>query len=270
MNKVTALKKILLAGVLLSLLGAYHEWVYMAPGPHLEIEGLLKKPNYRDVGQSINECLLEASETFGISQPILNTGLIHRANKWFSGWSCDKVGNPDHIYTLNYEPEKDHSYYCRRSDGNKVHGTIFSKEKEISDIEFLASWRDSVLEKVVCSTVKAIAENIVAGKSSLYHCEAGRDRTGAMSALFAAAALEHALPLSLASRNEQIERAVECDYRKSKSIGEDKYGRMSNFIKELRNLGYGQNGYEVSSFLIEHCELDADLINKSLKKMVAR
>lgn len=46
--------------------------------------------NFRDVGQSLNQCL---------NKEVFNTGLVFRSNKYFSGWSCDKIQNPKK-YTL--------------------------------------------------------------------------------------------------------------------------------------------------------------------------
>lgn len=235
--------------VLFSLMGALylvHEKWYMAEGLHLEIEGLVKEPNYRDLGSSVNGCL----ETIGKKPVFLENGL-HRSNKWFSGWSCDKVGNPDKIYTLNYEPDKNFSYYCNKADGTKVIGEIFSKKKEIKDIEFLSSWQDDVLKDVVCSTIDSIFDDVINGQSALFHCEAGRDRTGAVATLFTAMVMEHA-ELSPST----IDQVVECDYRKSQSIGENKFGRMKSFIKQIRESQVVSIEHPVSSWISKTCGFD--------------
>ena len=65
----------------------------------------------------------------------------------------------------------------------------------------------------------------------LIHCDAGRDRSGAVSALLIAMAAEKSGLL-----DERMISAIECDYRKTQSLIEDKYGRMSNFIRNLKNI----------------------------------
>lgn len=233
------------SGLLLGLLYVVHEKWYMAEGPHLEIEGILKKPNFRDVGKSVNECLSRSGE-----KPLLKEKLLYRANKWFSGWSCEQVENPDEIYTLNYEPDKNFSYYCRRSDGSKNIGRIFSKQKEISDIEFLSSWSDETLKHVVCSTLTEVFDNFLQEKSSLFHCEAGRDRTGALASLFTAMALEHT-----ELDPQTAAEAVECDYRKSKSISPDKYGRMANFLATIRESNAPGEPFTVGAWIAKTCKI---------------
>ena len=84
----------------LVLVVAFCAWIYYpsltTPGPPLtfKIEGVLdSKLNYRDAGASINECAHEK---------LLPEGRLLRSSGFFSGWSCDRVGSPDVIYSLNY------------------------------------------------------------------------------------------------------------------------------------------------------------------------
>ena len=58
-------------------------------------EGLYHEMNYRDLGESINECYRDK---------IFNKNIISRSAGWFSGWSCEKIGNPDSLYSLNFSP----------------------------------------------------------------------------------------------------------------------------------------------------------------------
>ena len=68
-----------------------------------QIEGSIKDANFRDLGQSINSCLKKQ----GLPD-IFQDNLVYRANRFFSGWSCNSVGNPQQIFTLNFVPEQNH------------------------------------------------------------------------------------------------------------------------------------------------------------------
>ncbi len=92
----------------------------------------------------------------------------------------------------------------------------------------------------------------------LIHCDAGRDRTGAISALLIAMATEKARLL-----DERMINAIECDYRKTESLIEDKYGRMSNFIRNLIN------GGGVNEFLIQKCNLPTNIISKASERILS-
>jgi hypothetical protein len=75
------------------------------PSEHpLEVrwEGFYHDQNLRDIGQSINQCY---------KKDIMRTGVVFRSSGWFSGWSCDKVGEPDRIVSLNYNPAEERGYY---------------------------------------------------------------------------------------------------------------------------------------------------------------
>ena len=215
------------------LIWAYYP-LFATPGVPLtfKFEGALDSTlNFRDAGASINECA---------GRKLMDDGKIFRSSGFFSGWSCDRVGNPDVIYSLNYSDEENRRYYCRGAvddlTGYNV-GVVFQHD-EISDIEFLVSW-DQKPEQVksVCQFLRAGMTDLKVGKKILYHCEAGRDRTGAVVALLAAYELEQNGDLS-----DTAIDALECDYRKSKSLTPEKYGRVAALLRELRARG-GVRGF---------------------------
>ena len=59
---------------------------------------------------------------------------MFRSNKWFSGWSCNSLGNPDSIITLNYQPDKKWQYYCKQKDGEPIVGFNANAKVEINNI----------------------------------------------------------------------------------------------------------------------------------------
>ena len=56
-------------------------------------EGFYHDMNYRDLGDSINKCY---------GENIFKENLVSRSAGWFSGWSCNKIGNPDVLFSLNF------------------------------------------------------------------------------------------------------------------------------------------------------------------------
>ena len=191
-----------------------------------------RKLNFRDTGASVNAC-------FGSKK--LPENVLFRASDFFSGWSCSRVGNPDEIVTLNHGSKHDERYYCRAADGYKV-GHYYNVE-EMSDLEFLKTWDEHPdFVAATCQSLKFGLDKLKEGKKVLFQCEAGRDRTGAVSALMAAYLLEEAGPL-----DDTAIDAIECDYRKSASLATEKYGRVKTFLTGLR----GQGG--VHSFLAKKC-----------------
>ena len=98
----------------------------------------------------------------------------------------------------------------------------------------------------------------IAEKKVLIHCDAGRDRSGAVSALLMAMASEKAGLL-----DERMISAIECDYRKTESLIEEKYGRMSNFIRNLIN------GGGVNEFLIQQCNVPINIISKASERILS-
>ena len=186
-----------------------------------KMEGAIdSKLNFRDAGASINECA---------GRKLLPEGKIFRASGFFSGWSCDKVGNPDVIYSLNGSLDSGRRFYCRGQDGYKI-GVTYQRE-ELNDLEFLETWNNRPeMVDAVCQFLKSEITNLANDKTSLFHCDAGRDRTGAVIALLAAYELEMDGNLS----EEEI-AAIECDYRKSSSLKSQKYGRIQKFLQGIKS-----------------------------------
>lgn len=224
--------------VILSLL-SFLVWAYyptlLTPGAPLtfKIEGALdSKLNLRDAGASINQCA--GAESLPVDK-------LWRASGFFSGWDCSRVGNPDVIYSLNYSDAENRRYYCRKSDGLMI-GQSFQHEN-LNDLEFLETWetKKSMAEST-CAFITHALTDIQSGKRVLIHCEAGRDRTGAVTALLSAWILEQDGPL-----NDAEIQAIECDYRKSESLSAEKYGRISRLLTELRERG------GIRKFIAETC-----------------
>ena len=220
------------------------------PGERFEPEGLYLDHNYRDVFGSVNQCL---------GKDVLPLDRLGRSNRWFSGWSCDNVGDPDHIVTLNYKPQKGHVFYCRR-DGKRVVGVAPVQEVEMNDIEFMDTWEDKLQRRYICAQMKTVAEGMRKGGNVLVHCDAGRDRTGAFAAMWSAMFLERA-----GVERKAIVEAIECDYRKSASLAPQKYGRMEKFLGKI-----WKRGETIEQFVQSQCELDPALIANALKFDVYR
>lgn len=208
-------------------------------------EGPVIGHNFRDVGESLNQCLGEKR---------FATGVLLRANRWFSGWSCEEVGSPDVILTLNYKPENGDRYFCRSGLTTKV-GEVYAPTTELSDLEFLQTWQNPVMRSEACAYVSRALEVMAHGEKLLVHCDAGRDRTGTLSALLAAMAIEQNGPL-----DEGMMKALECDYRKSKSLSPEKYGRMRTFISALTAEG------GIARFLGEQCGIPADHLKAAAQR----
>lgn len=240
MNSALA-KKLGFSALFLLLLGIA-AWAYIptftAGEPRLVFhwEGAVQeKLNFRDAGKSINTCA---------GRELLPEGVMLRASGFFSGWSCDRVGNPGKIYSLNYSDAENRRYYCRGADGILV-GEYFQHD-ELSDLEFIQTWdhhRDFV--QAACEYLKRGIDHVDANERFLYQCDAGRDRTGALTALLAGSILERKGPLT----DDMIE-AIECDYRKSASLKPYKYGRIKTLLTVLRSQYGGVRG-----FLHDRCQL---------------
>ena len=214
----------------------------------IRYEGFYHDMNHRDLGQSINNCLEE---------DIFKKDVVHRSAVWFSGWSCSKVGDPDVIFSLNYSPIKKERFFCHEPE-EKIIGKFFNDEIVLNDLEFISNWENEKIRIPTCLFYENILLDIVAEKKVLIHCDAGRDRTGAISALLIAMASEKAGLL-----DERMINAIECDYRKTESLIEDKYGRMSNFIRNLIN------GGGVNEFLIQKCNLPTNIIAKASERILS-
>lgn len=217
------------------------------PGLAIRWEGFYHDYNFRDVGQSMNDCL---------GSPIFQTGLLTRSAGWFSGWSCNGVGNPDLIFSLNYSPKKEERYFCQGPNGKTI-GRYTNPEIKLSDLEFPKNWDNEQLREPACLFIREILQAIELGKKSLVHCDAGRDRTGTISALLVAMAAEKKGQL-----NSGMLDAIECDYRKTASLDEAKYGRMKRFIQYLQTEG------GIHTFLTRRCHLEPDLIANAAARLL--
>ena len=213
----------------------------------IRYEGFYHDMNHRDLGLSINDCL---------DEEIFKNNVVHRSAGWFSGWSCSKVGDPDVIFSLNYSPINKERFFCHESE-EKIIGKFFNDEIVLNDLEFISNWENEKTRISTCLFYENILIDIIAEKKVLIHCDAGRDRSGAISALLMAMASEKAGLL-----DERMISAIECDYRKTESLIEEKYGRMSNFIRNLIN------GGGVNEFLIQQCNLPANIISEASKRIL--
>lgn len=244
----------LVSGLL--LVAAYFVYLNEKPGLRMEIEGLYLDTNFRDLGATINTCLNGS----GISAR-LKENMMFRSNKWFSGWSCNSLGNPDSIITLNYQPDKKWQYYCKQKDGEPIVGFNANAKVEINNIEFLNTWQDKVQKHAICSNLDVIFHSVMENKRTLFHCEAGRDRTGAIAAIITALIFEmNSIPL-----NDEAVAAIECDYRKSLSLKSHKYGRMSHFISEVISQ-YGG----MKEFLMQQCQFPEDVLMSFTHDMIQK
>ena len=214
----------------------------------IRYEGFYHDMNHRDLGLSINDCL---------DEEIFKNNVVHRSAGWFSGWSCSKVGDPDVIFSLNYSPKNNERFFCHESE-EKIIGKFFNDEIVLNDLEFISNWENEKIRIPTCLFYENILNDIIAEKKVLIHCDAGRDRSGAISALLIAMASE-----KVGLLDERMINAIECDYRKTQSLIEDKYGRMSNFIRDLINRG------GVDEFLIQQCNLPKNIISKASERIIS-
>lgn len=218
------------------------------PGLHAAIEGVVLDRNFRDIGDSLNSCL----QATGVKFNFRNRMLL-RSNQWFSGWSCEGIGSPDAIVSLNYYPERGWLYFCGQENGSRLIGQVGSQVSELSDIEYLATWDEPEMRQGICSNLELIIGSVNSGKRTLFHCEAGRDRTGAIAGLLAALVMEeNGIPLGGGAIG-----AIECDYRQSKSLVSEKYGRIESFIQNVL-LKY----HSVSAFLVAKCDMNPSQLHE--------
>lgn len=241
--------EVLIAGALIGLL-LYGSWIKLRslePGDGglplaIRWEGFYHDMNFRDIGESANTCL---------GDKVFREGMAYRAAGWFSGWSCDKVGDPDIIYSLNYSPQKSERYFCD-AEGEKKIGRYFNPQLKLDDLEFLENWKDPELRQATCGFIRDIFYSLQQQKRVLLHCDAGRDRTGTLAALLIGLGAESAGKL-----DQQMLGAVECDYRKTESLVPEKYGRMERFLTLVRE----QHG-SIGQFLNQQCDLPPSLIQE--------
>ncbi len=222
------LKTLLLIGVVVFLV--YAAWIKIrsldsgddAPPLSVSWEGFYHDYNYRDLGLSLNECL---------GEKIFKEGMVFRSAGWFSGWDCEKIGNPDVIYSLNYSPRKKVQYFCQ-ADASKKIGRYFNPGILLDDLEFEKAWENEQMKQAACRFFVDIFNSVQKDKRILIHCSAGRDRTGTFSALLAGLAAERRNLL-----DEKMLGVIECDYRKTESLVPEKFGRMSRFLTQLKKRG---------------------------------
>ena len=111
-------------------------------GPTLTVEwdGFGGRINYRDIGHSVNNCLKREG-----LEPLFREGLLGRSNHKFSGFSCGRLGNPDVIYSFNYEPKKGREFFClddNSKNGSKYNiGRHFNGTYVLNDLEFEKTWQ---------------------------------------------------------------------------------------------------------------------------------
>ena len=98
-----------------------------------------------------------------------------------------------------------------------------------------------------------------AEKRILLHCDAGRDRTGTFSALLAAMTAEQQ-----GLMDQRIIDAIECDYQKSRSLTQDKYGRMERFLLAILKQG------SFSSFIQSHCSIPEERMTHASQTFLVR
>lgn len=204
--------------------------------------------NFRDVGESLNQCL---------NKTVFNTGLMYRSNKYFSGWSCDKIQNPKKIYSLNYSPWDPHSYYCEKADGSHLNGFHPNTTFEITDIENLDNWKRPEFKETMCSFFRETINDLIQKNSFLFHCDVGRDRTGTFAAMMSMLMLEQK-NLS----NQEMINAIECDYEKTSALEKHKIGRMKDFMTEMQAKG------GISKFIESECKISPNVISQAANQFL--
>lgn len=206
-------------------------------------EGLWIDNNFRDIGESMNQCIGSGA--------IFAPNIILRSNVWFSGWSCNSVGNPVSIYSLNRSKVRKEVYFCRTDKNTNVVGRYFQDDDFVlNDLEFLSTWEDPKAVTIACAYFRETFKAIADGQRILVHCDAGKDRTGTYAALVTALTAER-----LGILNENMLDAIECDYRKSKTLEKDKYNRMRAFISEIITQG------GVEQFFKTQCKIESDVLH---------
>ena len=210
-------------------------------------EGFYHDINHRDLGKSINDCLEEK---------IFNENLISRSAGWFSGWSCNKIGNPDVLFSLNFSPKENKHFFCHNPD-SKLIGRSFQQKIVLNDLEFIDNWNNPEIRETTCSYINNIFSDIISGKKVHIHCDAGRDRAGTISALIIGLISEKRKLL-----NRKMIDAIECDYRKTESLTIEKFGRMETFLKDV------SRNESIEDFILEKCSISENKIESITKKFL--
>lgn len=219
-------------------------------GLKVEWDGFGGRFNFRDVGTSLNACLVAAG-----APRLLKEGRLGRSNHKFSGFSCGRVGKPEVIYSLNFNPTSPGEYFCV-SDQGPVVGRHFNEKVVLNDLEFLKTWEDPNMRTEACGFFRDSFSEISQGRKVLVHCEAGRDRTGTYAALLQALVAE-----SSGRLDQTMLSAIECDYRATPSLKPYKYGRMASFVEELMHTG------GVAGFLSSKCGVEPEIIRQVAQSM---
>ena len=98
------------------------------------------------------------------------------------------------------------------------------------------------MREPTCQFLDNILPSMQAGQKTLLHRDAGRDRTGTISALLAAMAAK-----AKGALNGEMLNAIECDYRKTELLVPEKYGHIERFICKINEQG------SVATFLQNQC-----------------
>jgi hypothetical protein len=247
------LKQIIIAIIIVTTL--YLGWIKIRSldiqdgGAPLAIrwEGLFHDYNLRDVGASVNQCL---------NRKMFVEGTMWRSAVWFSGWSCDSINNPDVIFSLNYSPTRKERYFCQGDNGKTV-GTFLKSTVKLNNLEFIETWRGDEARQTACRFISEIMNQVIQRKKILIHCDAGRDRTGALSGLLIALAAE-----AVGKLDQSVINAIECDYRKTKTLNKEKYGRLERFIDTARQRG------SLADFLSDQCGTSTMKINQFASQLI--
>jgi hypothetical protein len=240
-----------LVALLIVALGARAAWMIYETrsAPErlaIKWEGAVIDRNFRDAGASLDACL---------GEPLFAEGAVLRSNVWFSGWSCASIGEPDVIYSLNFDPAKGERYFCQ-DDGRRLVGRVFNPELKLNDLEFVETWDKPGVTPAVCAFLADAAAELAKGSRVLVHCDAGKDRTATFVALLYAMAAERRGRL-----DERLLTAIECDYRRSRALEADKYGRMRAFVEALTRDG------GVGEFVATRCGLAPEAMDAVARRL---
>ncbi|KTC89491.1 tyrosine-protein phosphatase [Fluoribacter dumoffii] len=233
--------------------------------------------NFRDAGISLNtSCTFNAPNYNSIlslkkpgSDQLFKTNILYRANKKFSGGSCEDVGNPDVILDLEYAPGQSPTY-CVTKDNKKVVAKVFNTSGDaIHSIEALP-YLPEQQKADVCNYIKEGITDISQGKSILVHCSSGKDRTGAYVALLTYLFTE-AENIS-GDQKQGIETAIMCDYlRSGTGIFSSRHAPshyQQNYLEDMDL--YNGNA---AAFLINQCNsvgvtISTDVIKKAADNFI--
>ena len=213
-------------------------------------EGFYLPIDFRDVGASLNECASPGRALF-------SEGIFTRSNRYFSGHSCDRIGNPDVIYTLSYDPWQRWEYYCAKQNGKVKVGRYANDFFEIDNIERMSNWENPEFSGVMCGELNSMIDNIAENKRIHIHCNRGRDRTGAAVAiLIKLFSDDRLLPSDYANQ------LAECDYEKTASIHDEHRGHILRFLRrDFRRAGGSEN-------FINRCDIDRVRLSAAAKNFI--